>query len=105
MVSSTLGPVSRGLLRPVRPLTSVVRESNVRDDGQFFGPDPEDDCPCGSRRQARRCHRADDHSWIAERPPALLTDARTGYANPGCYARTSNDCDEDRTDPRTLHHR
>jgi hypothetical protein len=89
--------VNSGLLHPVRPLTSVVRESNVRDNGKFYGPDPEDDCPCGSRRQACRCHRAADHSWIAERPPALLTDAGTGYANAGCYARSSNDCDEELT--------
>ncbi|BBX38909.1 hypothetical protein X011_25570 [Mycobacterium tuberculosis variant microti OV254] len=27
----------------------------------------------------------------------MLTDARTGYANPGCYARVSNDCSEDLT--------
>jgi hypothetical protein len=27
----------------------------------------------------------------------LLTDARTGYANPGCYGRASNDCSEDLT--------
>jgi hypothetical protein len=75
----------------------VVREANVRDNGRFLGPAPEDDCPCGSRRQAQRCHRAADHTWVAERPPALLTGPRTGYANPGCYARTSNDCDEQLT--------
>jgi len=27
----------------------------------------------------------------------LLTGARTGYANPGCYARRSNDCDHELT--------
>lgn len=50
---------------------------------QYYGPAPRALCPCGSRRQARRCHLGGDLSWIAERPPALLTDARTGYANPG----------------------
>jgi hypothetical protein len=25
----------------------------------------------------------------------LLTDERSGYANPRCYARASNDCDEE----------
>ena len=89
--------MTNGLSQPIRPLTSVVRESNLRDNGKFYGPDPENDCPCGSRRQARRCHRAEDHSWIAKRPPALLTDARTGYANAGCYGRSSNDCDEELT--------
>ncbi len=27
----------------------------------------------------------------------MLTDPRTGYANPGCYGRASNDCSEDLT--------
>ena len=89
--------MSQGLEHPIRKLESVVREANVRDNGRFLGPAPEDDCPCGSRRQAQRCHRAADHSWVAERPPALLAGPRTGYSNPGCYARSSNDCDEQLT--------
>lgn len=97
MAKAIVGFVSNGLEHPIRALVSVVRESNVRDNGKFYGPAPEDDCPCGSHREARRCHRAADHTWIAERPPALLTDARTGYANPGCYARSGNDCDEELT--------
>ncbi|MBN7542163.1 hypothetical protein I3U58_00005, partial [Mycobacteroides abscessus subsp. abscessus] len=39
-------------------------------------------------------HRASDDTWVAERPPALITGPRTGYGNPGCYARSSQDCDE-----------
>lgn len=74
----------------VRKLDKVVRDADVRDDGVFYGPAPEDDCPCGSRRQAQRCHRASDHSWVAERPHALLTDARTRYAKRGSYARCRN---------------
>ncbi|POX88279.1 hypothetical protein C3477_29370, partial [Mycobacterium kansasii] len=27
----------------------------------------------------------------------MLSGPRTGYANPGCYARTSNDCDKELT--------
>lgn len=86
-----------GLERPVRGLDRVVRDPVVRDNGRFYGPAPDDDCPCGSRRQASRCHRGADHSWIAEPPPPLLTGPRTGYANPGCYARVSNDCSDDLT--------
>jgi hypothetical protein len=81
----------------VRSLDKVARDADVRDNGRFYGPAPEDDCPCGSHRQAQRCHRASDHSWVAERRPALLTGPRTGYANPGCYARSSNDCSENLT--------
>jgi hypothetical protein len=89
--------VSMGLERPVRRLDEhVIRDGDVRA-SQWYGPPPEDDCPCGSRRQATRCHRAKDGSWIAEPPPPLLTDPRTGYANPGCYARASRDCSEDLT--------
>lgn len=36
-------------------------------------------------------------SWIAQRPPPLLTDARTRYANSRCYGRASNDCSKDVT--------
>jgi hypothetical protein len=93
-LASTLGSCEPGAEHPIRKLESVVREADVRDNGRFLGPAPEDDCPCGSRRQAQRCHRAGDHSWVAERPPALLAGPRTGYSNPGCYARSSNDCDE-----------
>lgn len=80
----------------MRRLEKVVRDPDVRLN-PFYGPAPEDNCPCGSHRQAQRCHRASDHSWVAERPAALLTGPRTGYANPGCYARASNDCDEQLT--------
>lgn len=80
----------------MRRLEKVVRDPNVRLN-PFYGPAPEDNCPCGSRRQAQRCHRASDHSWVADRPPALLTGPRTGYANPGCYARASNDCNHQLT--------
>jgi hypothetical protein len=80
----------------MRPLEMVARDPDVRLN-PFYGPAPEDNCPCGSRRQARRCHRAADHSWVAELPPVLLTGPRTGYANPGCYARASKDCDHQLT--------
>ncbi len=88
--------VSAGLERPNAPLDRVARLANVPIT-QYNGPAPRANCPCGSGRQARRCHRGADHSWIAERPPALLTDARTGHANPSCYGRASNDCSEDLT--------
>ena len=80
----------------MRRLEKVVRDPDVRLN-PFYGPAPEDNCPCGSRREAQRCHRASDHSWVVERPPALITGPWTGYANPGCYARASNDCDHQLT--------
>jgi hypothetical protein len=73
-----------------------VRQADIRATNAF-GPPPEGDCPCGSHRQARHCHRSVDDSWIAEPPPALLAGPRTGHANAGCYARSSNDCSEDLT--------
>lgn len=88
--------MSSGLRQPVKPLDRVIRVSNVPIT-QYKGPAPRADCPCGSRQPARRCHCAEDLSWIALPPPALLTGARTGYANPDCYGRASNDCSEDRT--------
>lgn len=94
-----VGTVSEGLEQPVTRLDErVVRDGDVRlSSDRWYGPPPEDDCPCGSRRQAARCHRAKDGSWVAEPPPPLLTGPRTGYCNPGCYARASNDCDEELT--------
>jgi hypothetical protein len=92
-----VGTVSEGLEQAVRRLDErVVRDADVRA-SRWYGPPPEDDCPCGSHRQATRCHRANDGSWIAEPPPPLLTGPRTGYANSGCYARASKDCDEELT--------
>ncbi|MBZ4518191.1 hypothetical protein [Mycobacterium avium] len=89
--------MSEGLAQAVRRLDErVVRDADVRA-SHWYGPPPEDDCPCGSHREATRCHRANDGSWIAEPPPPLLTGPRTGYANPGCYARASKDCDEELT--------
>ena len=89
-----VGTVSEGLEQAVRRLDErVVRDADVRA-SHWYGPPPEDDCPCGSHRQATRCHGSNDGSWIAEPPPPLLTGPRTGYANPGCYARASKDCDE-----------
>ena len=77
--------------------TDCRRSECCRHTNVSTGPPPEDDCPCGSHRQATRCHRANDGSWIAEPPPPLLTGPHTGYANPGCYARASKDCDEELT--------
>lgn len=86
--------VDAGLEKAVRRLDErVVRDADVRA-SNWYGPPSEDACPCGSHRRATRCHRANDGSWIAEPPPPLLTGPRTGYANPGCYARASKDCDE-----------
>jgi hypothetical protein len=88
--------MSAGLTKPAQPLDKVVRLSKVPIT-QHDGPAPRANCPCGSSRPARHCHRAEDDTWIAQRPTALLTDARTGYANPGCYGRASKDCSEDLT--------
>ena len=89
--------MSKGLERPIRTLDErVVRDVDVRV-SPVYGPPPDDNCPCGSGRQASRCHRAKDGSWIAEAPPPLLTGPLTGYAKPGCYARASEDCDEELT--------
>jgi hypothetical protein len=96
--------VSGGLQRAAMPLDSVVvRDGNVRL-SQYYGPAPRANCACGSGRPARRCHRAADDSWIATRPPALLTDERSGYANPRCYARASKDCDEELTREHFITH-
>ena len=88
--------MSTGLTKPGQPLDKIVRLSNVPIT-QHDGPAPRANCPCGSGRPARRCHRGEDGSWIAKRPPALLTDERTGYANPRCYGSASKDCSEDMT--------
>ncbi|CAJ1505293.1 hypothetical protein [[Mycobacterium] burgundiense] len=89
--------MSEGLEQAIRRLDErVIRDPDVRA-SRWYGPPPEDDCPCGSQRRAERCHRAKDGSWIAEPPPPLLAGPRTGYANPGCYARASQDCDEELT--------
>src|SRR6185503_4650486 len=92
----TSTPMSTGLTKPAQPLDKIVRLSNVPIT-QHDGPAPRANCPCGSGRPARRCHRGEDGSWIAKRPPALLTDERTGYANPRCYGSASKDCSEDMT--------
>jgi hypothetical protein len=93
-IVATMG---EGLEQAVRRIDEqVVRDADVRA-SHWYGPPPEDNCPCGSYRKATRCHRANDGSWIAEPPPRLLTGPRTGYADPGCYARASNDCDEQLT--------
>jgi len=92
-----VGTVNEGLEQAIRRLDErVLRDADVRA-SHWYGPPPEDHCPCGSHRQATRCHRANDGSWIAEPPPPLLNGPRTNYANPGCYARASNDCDEQLT--------
>jgi hypothetical protein len=92
-----VGAVSAGLEQPVRRLDKqVVQVADVRV-SEWYGPPPEDDCPCGSGRKASRCHRAKDGSWIAEPPPPLLIGPRTDYANSGCYARASKDCSDDLT--------
>jgi hypothetical protein len=88
--------MSAGLTKPAQPLDKIVHLSTVPIT-QHDGPAPRANCPCGSGRPARRCHRGEDGSWIAKRPPALLTDERTGYANPRCYGRASKDCSEDMT--------
>lgn len=89
--------MSDGLEQAIRRLDErVIRDPDVRA-SQWYGPPPEKDCPCGSQRPAAQCHRAKDGSWIAEPPPPLLTGPRTGYANPGCYARVSKDCDKELT--------
>jgi hypothetical protein len=76
------GPVASPVGGQVRRLEKDVRDHNVRFN-PLYGPALEDNCPCGSRRQTKRCHRAADHTWVAERPPALITGPRTGYTNPG----------------------
>lgn len=80
----------------MRDLLEVVHDPDV-EFNPYYGPAPEHDCPCGSGLQAQHCHRASDDTWVAERPPALITGPRTGYGNPGCYARSSQDCDEQLT--------
>ncbi|QNJ90581.1 hypothetical protein HZU40_20205 [Mycolicibacterium fluoranthenivorans] len=85
--------MSEGLQKPIEPLAEVVRIADV-EFNQYFHPAPEHRCPCGSGRQSRECHLGEGQRWVATRPPPLLTGPRTRYANPGCYARRSNDCDD-----------
>ena len=85
--------MSVGLHEPIEPLNEVVRIADV-EFSQYFHPAPDHHCPCGSGRQSRECHLGQGQRWVAARPPPLLTGPRTGYANPGCYARRSNDCDD-----------
>lgn len=87
--------VSEGIGESVRRLDEqVVRYADVRA-SHWYGPPPDDDCPCGSHRQANRCHRANDGSWLAEPPPPLLTGPRTDMRTPAATpvpatAATSN---------------
>ncbi len=81
----------------LRPFERVARDTTITRNPRFFGPEPDHYCPCGSRRKARSCHRAADHSWVAERPRPLITGERTGYANPNCYGRAGNDCSKSMT--------
>lgn len=62
-----------------------------RSGAEFRGPDRNGRCPCGSARGALGCHGRSDGSWRAgswtpdRQPP-------TGFANPGCYARSLGAC-------------
>ncbi len=80
-----------------RPLSQFIHVPDMRYNNRYFGPDSDDDCPCGSRRRARSCHRARDQSWVAQPPRPLVTGPRTGYANPDCYGNVSADCSRDTT--------
>jgi hypothetical protein len=56
--------------------------------------DAYDPCYCGSDKKVKFCHPIGKHKEILRpspsncRPPGL----KTGFANPGCYARSLNDC-------------
>lgn len=92
-----VGTVSEGLERAMRRLDERVVRDPIVQASEWYGPPPEANCPCGSHRRSSHCHRAKDGSWIALPPPPLLTGQRTGYSNPGCYARVSKDCDTELT--------
>jgi hypothetical protein len=77
-----------------RRLPLVVCLDDYRPDDGVAGIGAEEDCVCGSHRKARSCHQARDRSWTDVAPEPLLAGAVTGYANPRCYGRSSNDCSE-----------
>lgn len=77
-----------------RRLPPVVCLDDYRPDDGVAGIGAEEDCVCGSHRKARSCHQARDRSWTDVAPEPLLAGAVTGYANPRCYGRSSNDCSE-----------
>lgn len=66
---------------------------SVRNDRRYWGPDRDDDCPCGSRRKARSCHALKNGEWSAEPWRSQLAGGEpTGYSHPRCYARALEDC-------------
>lgn len=75
--------------KPTRPLSGVHHVEWVKREGLADFP-----CPCGSLRRARSCHLVIQGDWLATAPEPLLTGPRTGFAHPGCYAASSNDCSE-----------
>ncbi len=83
------GHAVRVVLRPIPHNRWPIR---FRPDPAFWGPNRDDDCPCGSRRRARSCHSAKDGTWLSPPLGPLLTGPRTGYSHVRCYAAVSNDC-------------
>jgi len=58
-----------------------------------LGPGRDAPCPCGSQLAAGNCHVApSDGRWVTPSAEPLLTDKRTGYGHPACYANASSDC-------------
>ena len=77
----------------IRALPNPVVADGRRRDREIWGPDREDDCPCGSRRRARSCHSCRTGEWLALNPERLISGERTGEVVSGCYAAAANDCD------------
>lgn len=88
--------LARGIRKSMaaRRLPPVVRVDNHRPVHGVAGIGADEDCVCGSYRKARSCHQAKDRSWTDAVPDPLITGPVTGFANPRCYGRSSNDCSE-----------
>src|SRR4051794_21734553 len=79
-----------------RPFTTPAAgwPLRFREDPKFWGPNRDDDCPCGSHRSARSCHSDRSGEWHLPPMQSLLSDGRTGFSHPRCYATHSNDCSD-----------
>jgi hypothetical protein len=82
------------VLMAAREMPVTGWPKRFRPDPDFWGPNGEDHCPCGSMRRANRCHSDRNGGWQLQPSSPLITGARTGYSHPKCYASSAGDCSQ-----------